>query len=130
MRASGRLTHHAIISLFLTVLIFIAGGAMHTSLHLLRNERMIHVKELAGKPELVAAMKANILARQVDADVDQVVELYTAKFKAEQELEALRAQANKNAELIKSVPAAEKASYVTAGRALKHEFRPNRPRGA
>lgn len=82
---------------------------------------MINVKELVGKPELVAAMKANIAARQVDASVDQVVDLYTAKFKAEQELEALRAKSNKNAELIKSVPAAEKASYVTAGRELKHQ---------
>ncbi|MBE7171142.1 MAG: serine--tRNA ligase [Williamsia sp.] len=83
---------------------------------------MINVKELIGKPELVEAMKNNIKARQVDADVDQVVELYTAKLKAEQELEALRAQANKNAELIKSVPVAEKPSYVTAGRELKQQI--------
>ena len=80
------------------------------------------MKEIVGKPDLVAAMKQNIAARQVDADVDQVVDLYTAKLKAEQELEALRAQANKNAEAIKLAPAAEKASYVTAGRELKQQI--------
>lgn len=83
---------------------------------------MINVKELAGKPELVEAMKNNIKARHVDVDVDQVVDLYTAKLKAEQELESLRAQSNKNAEMIKSAPVAEKASYVTAGRELKQQI--------
>lgn len=83
---------------------------------------MINIKELVGKPELIEAMKQNIIARSVNVDLDEVVKLYTTKFKYEQELETLRAQANRNAEMIQTAAKENKASYVTAGKDIKQQI--------
>lgn len=83
---------------------------------------MINIKELANNPQLITEMKNNIIARQVDADVDQVIKLYTDKVKLEQELETLRAQSNKNAQMIQSVTSGDKDEYVKAGRHIKQQI--------
>lgn len=66
------------------------------------------------------AVKANVAARHVEADVDRVLELYDRRNETIQEIEKLRRARNENAEAMKRKPSQEERErLIEEGKELK-----------
>jgi len=81
---------------------------------------MIDIKELIPN---VQAMKDNVSARNVKADVDAVVGLYRISLEQKKALETYQAAANETARRIKSEADAErKAELIQQGKQLREKI--------
>ena len=83
---------------------------------------MINVRELIGNPQLIEEMRSNIIARNSNGDVDEVVRLYGEQLSSNRRVAQLRTQANANATETRSAEGAERQRFIEAGRALKEQI--------
>jgi seryl-tRNA synthetase len=84
---------------------------------------MIDIRELVSDVDLIEKMRSNIIARNVDVDLDQVVALYQENLRQKRVLETARAQSNQNAaEVQKATDPVTRTALIESGKKLKAEI--------
>ncbi len=85
---------------------------------------MIDLKFIVDDPEKI---KKGLAKKHVEADVDQIVQLYSERNEKLQKIEALRARQNEVSKLITSVDASEKAALLEEMKNVKEEAKTLEP---